>query len=123
MEKHADDTLQLAFTRFGVAVLRNWEEIFIPGSHLEGRHPVLIYDHEAWSFSFCDAAHFVKKNQAWTIFSELFGAKPPPIAEPAPDGEFRHLNEYIKLHLPPFGEYDDVPTRPRFHNFVEVPEL
>ncbi len=120
MEKHTDDTLQLAFTRFGVAVLKNWEEIFVPGSRLEGERPVLIYDHEAWSFSFCDAAHFVTERQAWTIFANLFGTKPPPLAEPAPDGEFRDINEYMKRHLPPIGEHDDVPARPRFHNFTEL---
>jgi hypothetical protein len=36
MEEHTDDTLQLAFTRFGVAILKNWKEIFIIGSRLEG---------------------------------------------------------------------------------------
>jgi hypothetical protein len=83
---------------------------------------VLICAHEAWSFSFCDAGHFVAERQAWTIFAKPFGTKPPPLAEGAPDGEFRDINEYMKRHLPPIGERDNVPARPQFHNFAEVPK-
>jgi hypothetical protein len=115
MEKLIHNTFQLAFTRFGVAVLRNWEEIFIPTTHQETRRPVLIYDYDAYCFLFCDACHFVRYAQAWTIFSGIFGVEPPPIAEPAPNGQFTSVHEYMALYSREPQSGGD-PVRPQFQN-------
>lgn len=114
MEEHVDETYQLAFTRFGVLVLRNWQEAFIPETEPLSVRPVLIYDYDAYCFLYCDAGHFISDRQAWTVFGRMFGIQPPPVAEPAPEGRFADIHEYMALHAK--ESTDGEPIRPRFYN-------
>jgi hypothetical protein len=115
MEEHVDNTFQLAFSRFGVAVIRDWKDIFVPIADLDEERPVLIYDYDAYCFLFCDAGHFLRKSQAWTLFADIFGIDPPPIAEPVPEGEFADIHEYMERH-DRRADNDNEPLRPRFYN-------
>jgi hypothetical protein len=114
MQKHVDETYQLAFTRFGAVVLKNWQEIYIPTSDTQPQRPVLIYDYDASCFLFCDASHFVRDTQAWTVFARVFHVEPPPIAEPAPEGSFQYIHEHMALNARESSGGE--PIRPRFHN-------
>lgn len=114
MEEHVDETYQLAFTRFGAVVVKNWKEIFTPKIDAQRERPVLIYDYDAYCCLFCDASHFVSDRQAWTVFANVFGVEPPPIAEPAPEGRFEDIHAYMALHAK--ESIDGEPIRPRFHN-------
>lgn len=116
MEEHVDETFQLAFSRFGVAVMRDWEQIFTPLSVDPTGRPVLIYDYDAYCYRFCDEIHFLPRAQAWTVFSDIFGTTAPPIAEPVSEGEFLLLSDYMGLHLPDGYDQDGYPIRPTFHN-------
>jgi hypothetical protein len=114
MEQHVNETYQLAFTPFGTVVLKNWQQIYIPISDKQPHRPVLIYEYDAYCFLFCDASHFMPFRQAWTVFAGVFGVEPAPIAEPAPEGRFEDIRQYMDQHA---HESDDgEPIRPRFHN-------
>jgi hypothetical protein len=117
MEEHVDETYQLAFTQFGVAVLQNWQEIFTPVTDEEMDRPVLIYDYDAYCYLFCDVSHFIRATQAWTVFGNIFGVAPPPIAEYARDGYFADIHEYMALHVQD-GNGNGDPVRPVFHNLA-----
>jgi len=115
MEQHVDDEYQLVFTRFGVAVVKNWDDIFVPSSQQQADRPVLIYDYDSFCFLFCDAGHFISESEAWTVFADAFGVAPPPNAKPAPKGHFAKISTYMALH--DHGtDNDGEPIRPHFHN-------